>query len=141
MICHRFYYYYPFTKCHPFFSMVRKTSLFLVSMACILIASKIEEELFPISRLIKIFFPVYLHRTGRDYFEINETDEVIFMIMNDSRSIPTGVVFSWKARNWFFQYSDTIYMEWLIILIDMFSFSSKFPSHSISIHRNYTLTR
>ena len=123
MICHRFYYYYSFTKCHPFFSMFGKLHSFLVSMACVLIASKIEEELFPISRLIKIFFPLYLHRTGREYFEINETDEVSILIRLHPRSIPFGAPFSWSARNWFFPYSAIIYMEWPITLIDTFSFS------------------
>lgn len=78
-ICHRFYYYYPFTKCHPFFGMLLYPLNIIVSMACVLIASKIEEELLPISRILKIFYPMYLHRTEQEILDLNETDEVEFL--------------------------------------------------------------
>ena len=45
-------------------------------MACVLIASKIEEELLPVSRILKVFYPMYLHRTGQQVEELNETDAV-----------------------------------------------------------------
>ena len=35
-------------------------------MACVLIASKIEEELRPVSLIIKIFHSLYLHRTNQE---------------------------------------------------------------------------
>lgn len=78
-ICHRFYYYYSFTKCHPFFGIQLYLINIIVSMACVLIASKIEEELRPVSRILKIFYPMYLHRTGQNVIDLNETDEVIIL--------------------------------------------------------------
>lgn len=48
-------------------------------MACVLIASKIEEELRPISRIIKIFHSMYLHRTNQEIKDLEDTDSVIYI--------------------------------------------------------------
>ena len=50
-------------------------------MACVLIASKIEEEMRPISRILKIFYPMYLHRAGKEVVDLNENDEVYYSIL------------------------------------------------------------
>ena len=49
-------------------------------MACVLIASKIEEELRPVSRIIKIFHSMYLHRTNQEIKDLEDTDSVIYVI-------------------------------------------------------------
>ena len=48
-------------------------------MACVLIASKIEEELRPVSRIIKIFHSMYLHRTNQEIKDLEDTDSVIYI--------------------------------------------------------------
>lgn len=45
-------------------------------MACVIIASKIEEELRPVSRIIKIFYSMYMHRTNQPVTDLDETDSV-----------------------------------------------------------------
>ena len=63
------------------FSVFSKSLLlFVVSMACALIASKIEEELRPVSRIIKIFHSLYLHRTNQEIKDLEDTDSVIYVI-------------------------------------------------------------
>lgn len=59
-------------------------------MACVLIASKIEEELLPVSRILKVFYPMYLHRTGQQVEELNETDAVCWFIYDPTRFMSIG---------------------------------------------------
>ncbi|KAK8823626.1 hypothetical protein WA577_002545 [Blastocystis sp. JDR] len=66
IICHRFYYFYSFQQCHPFF----------VAMACFFIGSKIEEELQPVPRTVKAFYQIYQERTGQPLTQLTDTDPI-----------------------------------------------------------------
>ncbi|KAK8798235.1 hypothetical protein WA588_003320 [Blastocystis sp. NMH] len=65
-LCHRFYYFYSFKQFHPYF----------IAMSCLLIGSKIEEELRPVSRLIRVFHQMYQQRIGEPITELSDTDPI-----------------------------------------------------------------
>ncbi|KAK8797989.1 hypothetical protein WA171_005517 [Blastocystis sp. BT1] len=65
-LCHRFYYFYSFKQFHPFF----------VSMTCLFIGSKMEEELRPVSRTIKVFYRIFQRRTGQEVIDLAESDPI-----------------------------------------------------------------
>lgn len=75
-LCHRFYYFYSFKQFHPFFGKHFLFSLSLVSMACLFIGSKMEEELRPVSRTIKVFYRMFQRRTGQEVTDLSESDSV-----------------------------------------------------------------
>ena len=45
-------------------------------MACLFIGSKMEEELRPVSRTVKVFYRMYQRRTGQEVTELAESDPV-----------------------------------------------------------------
>ena len=52
-------------------------------MTCLFIASKIEEELRPVSTVIKVFYRLYQRRIGQDVTKLTETDLVyVFLLSN-----------------------------------------------------------
>ena len=52
-------------------------------MTCLFIASKIEEELRPVSTVIKVFYRLYQCRIGQDVTKLTETDPVyVFLLSN-----------------------------------------------------------
>ena len=77
IICHRFYYFYSFQQCHPFFGSSCFASLTIVAMACFFIGSKIEEELQPVPRTVKAFYQIYQERTGQPLTQLTDTDPVL----------------------------------------------------------------
>lgn len=78
IICHRFYYFYSFQQCHPFFGSSCFASLTIVAMACFFIGSKIEEELQPVPRTVKAFYQIYQERTGQPLTQLTDTDPVLY---------------------------------------------------------------
>lgn len=56
----------------------------LVAMSCLLIGSKIEEELRPVSRLIRVFHQMYQQRIGEPITELSDTDPVLLTVIFDS---------------------------------------------------------
>lgn len=50
--------------------------IILVAMACLLIGSKIEEELRPMSKIIRVFYSIYQKRKGLPITELADTDPV-----------------------------------------------------------------
>ena len=77
IICHRFYYFYSFQQCHPFFGSSFVSSSMVVAMACFFIGSKIEEELQPVPRTVKAFYQIYQERTGQPLTQLSDTDAVL----------------------------------------------------------------
>ena len=45
-------------------------------MACLFIGSKMEEELRPVSRTIKVFYRMFQRRTGQEVTDLSESDSV-----------------------------------------------------------------
>ena len=58
--------------------------IIVVSMACLLIGSKIEEELRPVSKIVKTFYAIYQKRVGLPITELTETDPVATFIFASS---------------------------------------------------------
>ena len=97
--------------------------LFLVvSMACVLLGSKIEEELIQISKIIKVFYRMYQRRIGEDVRDLTETDSVEFGYTIYKRFSLDGEVFFLILRNYFSLCLDIISMVLLILHIATFSF-------------------
>ncbi len=45
-------------------------------MTCLFIGSKMEEELRPVSRTIKVFYRIFQRRTGQEVIDLAESDPV-----------------------------------------------------------------
>ena len=52
-------------------------------MTCLFIASKIEEELRPVSTVIKVFYRLYQRRIGQDVTKLTETDPVSAFLLSN----------------------------------------------------------
>ena len=112
-------------------------------MACLLIGSKIEEELRPVSRIVKTFYAIYQKRVGLPITELPETDPVIFSpyIFVICRFSFDGEQFYFKQKCLFFLLLAITYTELLTIRIVIFSFSSKYISHPIKLKNYITLLK
>ena len=55
----------------------------LVAMSCLLIGSKIEEELRPVPMLIRVFYQMNQQRIGEPITELSDTDPVLLIVIFD----------------------------------------------------------
>ena len=98
ILLHRFYYFHSFQKCHPFFGLFGGFLLWIVGMTCLFIASKIEEELRPVSTVIKVFYRLYQRRIGQDVTKLTETDPVYVFLLSNVDLSSLAIHINWHRK-------------------------------------------